>query len=130
MIKALIFFMIYMSAPAALARNIYLNGVDISSAKHQLLEGVVVKIDGRGNIYIEAPNYEVSEETTLIPLSKWKTPMGKPTHQKPGPMPSGLSKVGPKAIKLGAKGSADEKPASEPPALQPKDGQKADDGKQ
>ena len=61
-----------LSAPSLLARNIYLNGKDISSAKNQIMENVTLQIDRYGNIYIEAPHYEVLEENTFIPLSQWK----------------------------------------------------------
>ena len=46
-------------------RGIFLNGIDISSAKHQTLENVTIRIDGQGNIYIEAPHYEVNEEALI-----------------------------------------------------------------
>ena len=59
-------------APSLLARNIYLNGKDVSSAKNQIMENVTLQIDRYGNIYIEAPHYEVLEENTFIPLSQWK----------------------------------------------------------
>ncbi|NRA64965.1 MAG: hypothetical protein HRU19_10825 [Pseudobacteriovorax sp.] len=68
-------------------RAVFLNGVDISSAKHQILEGVTVRIDGTGQIFIEAPHYEVNEESTYIPLSTWSNEtLGLPQHKKPTTM--------------------------------------------
>ncbi|MDQ3234613.1 MAG: hypothetical protein M3Q07_22645 [Pseudobdellovibrionaceae bacterium] len=71
------------------ARVIYLNGADISSAKNQSLEQVNVRIDGRGNVYIEAPQYEVQQESTFVPLSR-QTPAhpNLPVHRSPGPLPN------------------------------------------
>ena len=70
-------------------RVIYLNGVDISSAKNQSLEQVNVRIDSRGQIYIEAPQYEVQQESTFVPLSR-QTPQrpNLPVHRSPGPLPN------------------------------------------
>ena len=64
------------------ARNLYLNGIDISSARHQNLENVQVKIDGQGNIYISAPHYQVNEENTYIPLSRWDRRINGPEHKQ------------------------------------------------
>ena len=70
-------------------RSVFLNGVDISGAKHQVLEDVSVRIDGSGQIFIEAPHYEVSEESTYIPLSSWnKEKIGVPMHRGLAPVPS------------------------------------------
>jgi hypothetical protein len=69
------------------ARVIYLNGVDISSAKNQSLEQVNVRIDSRGQIYIEAPQYEVQQESTFVPLSRQTPPHANlPVHRPPGPL--------------------------------------------
>ncbi|WP_159455744.1 hypothetical protein [Pseudobacteriovorax antillogorgiicola] len=76
-------------------RGIFLNGIDISSAKHQTLENVTIRIDGQGNIYIEAPHYEVNEESTYIPLSSWnREGMGLPDHKPRGPLPESTRTVG------------------------------------
>jgi hypothetical protein len=70
-------------------RVIYLNGVDISSAKNQSLEQVNVRIDARGNVYIEAPQYEVQQESTFVPLSRQTPPHPNlPVHRSPGPLPN------------------------------------------
>ena len=76
-------------------RSIFLNGIDISSAKHQTLENVTVRIDGQGHLYIEAPHYEVNEESTYIPLSSWnREGFGLPKHAKRGEIPNSNSKMG------------------------------------
>jgi hypothetical protein len=77
-------------------RRVYLNGIDISSAKHQVLQKVTVRIDGQGHIFIEAPHYEVTEESTYIPLSSLSHESGTtPRHRQRGPIPPSHSKVEP-----------------------------------
>ena len=68
----------------AYGRNIYLNGTDISSARNQLMENVNINIDAMGNIFIIAPQYQVNEESTYIPLSSWNQAPGKPVRKEPG----------------------------------------------
>ena len=47
-------------APAALlARQVFLNGVDISHLKNKTFEGATVHIDADGDIHLDAPGYEV-----------------------------------------------------------------------
>jgi hypothetical protein len=70
----------------AYARNVFLNGVDISSARHQQMENIALRIDGDGNIFIIAPHYQVNEESTYIPLSSWKQSPAAPKNKKPGPL--------------------------------------------
>lgn len=72
-------------------RALFLNGIDISSAKHQTLENVTVKIDGQGHIYIVAPHYEVNQESTYIPLSTWNQ---KPEHKPLNKVPQVLRELG------------------------------------
>lgn len=50
------------------SKMIYLNGMNISSVKNQELEQVDIKIDNYGNIYITAPQYDVSIENSYHPL--------------------------------------------------------------
>lgn len=66
------------------ARSLFLNGIDISSARHQEMERVTVRIDGAGNVYIVAPHYQVNNESTYIPLSNWNRPPGLPGHGNVG----------------------------------------------
>lgn len=58
-------------------RIIYLNGENISSIRNQELEGVKVNIDKSGNIYIDAPQYEVSSEQSYHPLLPKELPQFK-----------------------------------------------------
>lgn len=76
-------------AAKSTGRSVYLNGIDISSAKNQALSQVNVRIDAQGNIYIEAPQYEVQQETSFVPLGR-SSPSnnGTPEHKPPGPLPS------------------------------------------
>jgi len=46
-------------APAAIARSIYLNGVDISGERGLSLKDAKVTIDDKGDIHIHAPGYRV-----------------------------------------------------------------------
>ncbi len=74
------------------ARSLYLNGTDISSARNQTLKNVVVRINDHGDVFLEAPQYQVSEEDTFVPLSnKNKPASGAPTaleHKPAGEFPS------------------------------------------
>jgi hypothetical protein len=69
----------------AFARNVYLNGVDISNAQSQELIGVNVQINEKGDVFIIAPHYQVNEEDTYMPLSSAKPVQNSapPKHQKP-----------------------------------------------
>ena len=64
------------------SRRIYLNGIDISSAVHQELKNVNVKIDGQGNLFIEAPHYQVIEESKQLPLIPEKRDKPSVEHRK------------------------------------------------
>jgi hypothetical protein len=65
------------------AKSIFLNGVDVSSAKNQSLKNVNVRISESGDIYIDAPHYEAKEEKTFLPLSRnYQGEIKKPEHQK------------------------------------------------
>lgn len=69
-------------------RSVFLNGVDISSAKNQSMQQVNIKIDSQGNVYIEAPQYEAQQETTFVPLGRRQPlPGAIPQHRAPGPLP-------------------------------------------
>ena len=115
----MLFLGLTMGAPSLVARNVYVNGLDISSARHQLMENVTVRIDADGNVFIEAPHYQVNEESTFIPLRRAVSD-GKPDHRPAGPLPSELSKAGteplespPEAVEAAAEPPA---PAAPPPA--------------
>jgi hypothetical protein len=80
------------------ARSIYLNGVDISSARNQELSKVNIRIDSQGNLYIEAPHYDVQRETTFLPLGRQLPGQPKHLEHKPptalnqNPNPAGQAK--------------------------------------
>ncbi|MEZ4743737.1 MAG: hypothetical protein R3B45_15050 [Bdellovibrionota bacterium] len=87
------------ATPPADARNIYLNGIDISNAFNQDLENVSIHINESGDIFVIAPHYQVNEEETFLPLSKLQARTidqnGQqhtariPIHKKPSPLPEG-----------------------------------------
>ena len=70
------------AAPAGV-RSVYLNGVDISAAKSQELKNVDITINERGDIFIVAPHYQVHEEDSFVPLSKYVQSMNAPLHKAP-----------------------------------------------
>lgn len=67
-------FAVAATTPAAFARNIFLNGVDVSSSRSQELRNVQVRINEKGDIFISAPHYQVTEEDFFTPLSRLATP--------------------------------------------------------
>jgi hypothetical protein len=73
---------------ASYSRTIYLNGVDISSARNSFIENANLRIDSQGNILIEAPHYQVNEENTYTPLSSWNQVTSTPLHQPASPIKS------------------------------------------
>lgn len=78
-------------AHTACARDILLNGQDISSARNQEMKGVNLRIDDKGNIFVDAPHYKVHEEDTYAPLGRFIRDAAKesalsPTHLQPQSM--------------------------------------------
>jgi hypothetical protein len=71
-------------------RIIYLNGVNITSVRNQELENVNIHIDNNGNIYIEAPQYEVGTEQSFHPLMPSELPKFPKAQIKDSPIPSGV----------------------------------------
>ena len=67
-------------------RTIYMNGIDISSARNQDLRNVHIKIDEYGNLFVTAPHYQVTEEETFTPLSSYKHSSELPEHKAPQAM--------------------------------------------
>lgn len=63
------------------ARDVYLNGTDISSAFTQHIKNADIRIDEKGNLYISAPHYKVKEQDTYLPLSKFFEETQAPAHQ-------------------------------------------------
>ncbi len=64
-------FTLLILSQTAYSRSIYLNGTDISSAINQELKNVDIKISKNGDLFIHAPHYQVNEENTYTPLSKF-----------------------------------------------------------
>ncbi len=64
-------------------KSVYLNGVDISSARSQELKNVDVIINEQGEIFLLAPHYQVNEEDTYVPLSKYAQGLGPISHKPP-----------------------------------------------
>jgi hypothetical protein len=64
-------------------RSLFLNGVDISSARNQDLRNVHIKITENGDIFISAPQYQVTEEETFMPLSSYTSKSAPPEHKAP-----------------------------------------------
>lgn len=83
-------------------RQIYLNGVDISSARSQELKNVDVQISENGDVYIMAPHYQVQEEDSFVPLSQYVSGLNTPPHQQPGNIQN--------LKKMGSLNQADQKP--------------------
>jgi hypothetical protein len=64
-------------------RSIFLNGVDISSARNQELHNVDLQINENGDLFIVAPHYQVNEEDSYVPLSKYVQGLSLPEHKAP-----------------------------------------------
>lgn len=64
-------------------RSIFMNGVDISSARNQDMRNVHIRISENGDIFITAPQYQVTEEETYTPLSSYIPGQSRPVHQAP-----------------------------------------------
>ena len=71
-------------------RVIYLNGVNISSVKNQELENVNIHIDNNGNVYIDAPHYEIGVEQSYHPLMPSELPKFPKTEFRESPVPKGV----------------------------------------
>jgi len=75
------------------ARSVYVNGTDVSSARNQVMEGVTVRIDSDGNVFVDAPHYQVNEESTYIPLRRHANE-ARPEHRQGASLPAELRKMG------------------------------------
>jgi hypothetical protein len=135
-------FSLVLAAPAHAGggRAVYLNGVDISSAKSQSLEQVNVRIDAKGHLYIEAPQYEVLQESTFVPLSRQASqgPNQLPEHKAPGPLRTDIEKPSQKLDIAPEQETSDtlRQPEAEPPSpvnpagMMEKEGTRKPDGNQ
>lgn len=112
------------------ARSVYVNGIDISSARNQSLKNVHLRIDENGNVYIEAPHYQVNEEHTFTPLSSLVDGIGTaPQHKEPQqlpkegqPVPAAPAAAVAPAAEAAPEGEPQANLEKEPPKLQNKPG--------
>lgn len=82
-------------------RSLFLNGVDISSARNQDLRNVHVKITENGDIFIAAPQYQVTEEETFMPLSSYTSKSSPVEHRAPQAIKDNTSPTNVKSIDRG-----------------------------
>jgi hypothetical protein len=75
-------------------RSVFLNGVDISSARSQELKNVDLVINEQGDVFITAPHYQVNEEDTYVPLSKFVQGASAPEHKPPQAVGAGIPPAG------------------------------------
>ncbi len=87
------------------ARDVYLNGTDISSAFNQHIKNADIRIDEKGNLYISAPHYKVKEQDTYLPLSKFFEETQPPAHQS-APAPAAVVPTPPTAAPTSMTASA------------------------
>ena len=95
-------------------RSVYLNGVDISSARNQDLRNVHIKISDNGDVFIAAPQYQVTEEETFMPLSSYTGKSAPPEHKPPQAMNSGS---GAKSANAAQENTPVEKPSAITPDI-------------
>lgn len=74
MVKIIIISLAALISSSGFARSIFLNGKDISSAKGEKLDNVSVFVSENGDVFITAPQYQVHEEKTFVPLSSRSNP--------------------------------------------------------
>ncbi len=72
------------ATPAAHARTVHLNGVDISAVRNQTFKGATVTIDKNGNVLIDAPGYKVE---VVDPPAASSSTTAPPKKNKGGPNP-------------------------------------------
>jgi hypothetical protein len=68
-----------LAGPAAVAAEVYVNGVNVEGLVSQNFEKVNVRIDEKGNVYIEAPGYAVKRVT--VPGVRTAVPEGTITRR-------------------------------------------------
>lgn len=118
----------YVAGGPAAVRSIFLNGIDVSSARNQDLKNVDVVINEHGDVFIAAPHYQVNEEDTYLPLSKYVQSLNAPAH-KPMQKAGEAGKVGPtEALKHESPKAVPPPPGAVPPKASDEDEPKKDDG--
>jgi hypothetical protein len=71
------------AAAPALARDVYLNGVDVSALRNQIFKNVTVSIDADGDIHMDAPGYKVE---VVDPSAAEGRPPAKADEGGPNPL--------------------------------------------
>ncbi|MEY4629940.1 MAG: hypothetical protein RIQ81_60 [Pseudomonadota bacterium] len=104
----------------ASARSVFLNGVDVSSSRSQELRNVQIRINEKGDIFISAPHYQVTEEDFFTPLSRVPaagTAAVSPVAGGPSALPGApITASAPAAVAARPQSPAAEVPAVAPPA--------------
>jgi hypothetical protein len=99
-------------------RSVFLNGQDISSARNEELRNVHVKISENGDLFISAPQYQVTESETFMPLSPHSANKTAPIeHRPPQPLRENGSASLPKAGGVGAGDSGNPATSKVDPAM-------------
>lgn len=73
--------LILAASPAAAAKSVFLNGVNIDGVTHQKFENVSVEIDENGNVLITAQGYAV-QKMPAQPSEKTATKAGGPVERR------------------------------------------------
>ena len=66
---------------------VYLNGVNVVGLHNQSMKGVNIRFDENGNVFIDAPQYEVQYDTSYHPLLPDELPG---FEKQQAPLPSGI----------------------------------------
>jgi len=107
-----LFFLLLMTTEA-FARSVFLNGKDVSSAVGKKLEGVNISIAENGDVFISAPQYQVLEEVSYVPLGQDRKELPPPQRLEPKPKLGAAELPDQPASNLGeSKTGLEEKPGS------------------
>lgn len=71
-------------ARTLIGRGLYLNGEDITGARDEHLDGVRVRIDEKGDVWISGERYRVSQMDHYVPAEKKAVKPGESVHQVTG----------------------------------------------
>src|SRR6476619_7381652 len=76
-----LFAVLLLVASSAVAGSVYLNGVRIDGVTNQKFDKVNVSIDDSGNVFIEAPGYNVRQVEGNPEGQRAREPQGTPTRK-------------------------------------------------
>ncbi len=79
LLKSLLLFGVALTlSPAAQAKKIYINGVDLDGVYlvNMTFKGCIVKLDAKGNVHITAPGYEIKPTNKPAPIKTQPTAAG------------------------------------------------------